>query len=228
LNERHVSKLAAAPKNSRKADHQNNLSVKMPPLFPDMISMREFPPPPHTHDSLTVRSSGKDPTTLPTGQEIASSPALDPEYPIRIPPEKLSKAIELYTTFVLAQTLKKDDNVSHDGYILSPPESSRTSKVPLSPRAAQDIVLWFPLARAQKRECHLRHSMAKIELGRDSHRWLEQKLRWFAIWDHVSLAGCEECLVHLIIMTSKLLNCYELLKKYNPCRCQSQWSQRQI
>jgi hypothetical protein len=133
LNERLVSKLAEAPKNPRKADHQNNLSVKMPPLFPDMISMREFSPPPHTHDSLTVRSSGKDPTTLPTGQEIASSPALDPEYPIRIPPEKLSKAVELYTTFVLGQTLKKDDNVSHDGYILSPPESSRTSRAPLSP-----------------------------------------------------------------------------------------------
>jgi hypothetical protein len=85
LNERLVSKLAEAPKNPRKADNQNNLSVKVPPLFPDMISMREFSPPSQTHDSLTVRSSGKDPTTLPTGQEIASSPALDPEYPIRIP-----------------------------------------------------------------------------------------------------------------------------------------------
>lgn len=77
--------------------------------------------PPHALD-MTTQSSSPHPHPPPRPQQPY------PEYPIKIPPDKQGKALELYITLKLAELLAQNDPATHnDGYLLAPGPSTAHS-----------------------------------------------------------------------------------------------------
>src|ERR1022692_4268028 len=95
----------------------------MPPLLQDNIMVSPSSPAAHTpHNSLSIRTS-KQQSKQPIQQAPSSSSSQQPrpEYPIKIPPEKQAKALELYNTLKLAEYMAENEPATHnDGYLLAP------------------------------------------------------------------------------------------------------------
>jgi hypothetical protein len=84
----------------------------MPPLMPNMAPQISSP-----HD-LSIRTAKHGKQSIQQAPTSASQPPFQ-EYPIKIPPEKQTKAVELYTHFIMADLLAQNDTVTlNDGYLL--------------------------------------------------------------------------------------------------------------
>lgn len=73
----------------------------MPPFVSDMSDSQPSP----LYIPLSIRTAKQSGKKIDASTSVPSSESALPEYPIRIPQEKQEKALELYTTFVLAQLL---------------------------------------------------------------------------------------------------------------------------
>jgi hypothetical protein len=98
----------------------------MPP-FMDMI------PPSSPHNPLTIRPAkqqGQQTQQIQQAPSSSSSQQPHPEYPIRIPPDKQPRALELYINFKLEEVLAQSPTASnHDGYHLGVPGPSTAHSV---------------------------------------------------------------------------------------------------
>lgn len=89
-------------------------------------------PSPHSHLPIrTAKQPGKQ--SIQQAPSSSSSQQAYPEYPIKIPPEKQEKALELYVALkleeVLAQNDMATDSAHRDGYHLTAPGPSTARSV---------------------------------------------------------------------------------------------------
>jgi hypothetical protein len=96
---------------------------------PFMMNMA--PPSPPPHNSLTIRTAkqqGKQPIQQAPSSSSSQQPY--PDYPIRIPPDKQPKALDLYRKLKLQEMLAQSPTASnHDGYHLDVPGPSTAHSV---------------------------------------------------------------------------------------------------
>jgi hypothetical protein len=89
------------------------------------------PPPSSPHNSFPIRTAkqqGKQPIQQAPSSSSSQQPY--PDYPIRIPPDKQAKALDLYLKFKLEEVLAQSPTASHhDGYHLDVPGPSTARSV---------------------------------------------------------------------------------------------------
>jgi hypothetical protein len=93
----------------------------MPPLLQDNIMVSPSSPAHAPHNPLSIRISKQQ--SKQSIQQVPSSSSQQPrpEYPIKIPPEKQARALELYNTLKLAEYMAENEPATHnDGYLLAP------------------------------------------------------------------------------------------------------------
>lgn len=74
------------------------------------------------HNPLSIRTSKQQSKqSIQQAPSSSSSQQPRPEYPIKIPPEKQARALELYNTLKLAEYMAENEPATHnDGYLLAP------------------------------------------------------------------------------------------------------------
>ena len=91
-----------------------------------MLDMASPQSPPH--NPLSIRTAKKSRQSIQQAPSTSSSQPPYPEYPLKIPPEKQAKAVELYNSYMLADLLAQNDTVTHnDGYLLPTGQSTARS-----------------------------------------------------------------------------------------------------
>jgi hypothetical protein len=74
------------------------------------------------HNPLSIRTSKQQSKqSIQQAPSSSSSQQPRPEYPIKIPPEKQARALELYNTLKMAEYMAENEPATHnDGYLLAP------------------------------------------------------------------------------------------------------------
>jgi hypothetical protein len=94
----------------------------MPPLLQDNIMVSPSSPAHAPHNPLSIRTSKQQSKqSIQQAPSSSSSQQPRPEYPIKIPPEKQARALELYNTLKMAEYMAENEPATHnDGYLLAP------------------------------------------------------------------------------------------------------------